>query len=214
METGSKVFSAVWQATLHSRRVESASIVVSTLPGNDQPHHQRFDPTQTRDDWKTPPKIWRPLSEALGGFDLDPCSSPAADDIAEKRFIENGLKREWTGCVWVNPPFSDIDPWAEKCVTETASGRVETAILLVPDRTDTQWYHKHILRHAEVICVHEGRIQFYGDDGREANAPMGVHFAVFGSTPDSLLEVLNGWGHVIRPEIQTESQTRQVIFDA
>lgn len=40
----------------------------------------------TGPEWGTPEWIWRPLSEALDGFDLDPASGAEPKPIAARRF--------------------------------------------------------------------------------------------------------------------------------
>lgn len=74
-------------------------------------------------DWITPPEIIEPVREALGGIELDPCSSSRAQtivgatvyySIAER--LGDGLSESWCpaalgprtgGGVWVNPPGAD-----------------------------------------------------------------------------------------------------------
>ena len=57
------------------------------------------------DEWYTPKEI----IDALGEFDLDPCApvSPlykTASIMYNKN--DDGLKQEWKGRVWLNPPYS------------------------------------------------------------------------------------------------------------
>ncbi len=73
-----------------------------TLPGVDS------------DSWCTP----RWLCDALGYFDLDPCSNARSHVNAEVRYDltrgQDGLKLEWYGSTFVNPPYSDPLPWSQK----------------------------------------------------------------------------------------------------
>ena len=57
-----------------------------------------------KDEWLTPPAI---LSH-LGEFDLDPCSPITRPwDIAKEHYNinDNGLRKEWFGRVFCNPPY-------------------------------------------------------------------------------------------------------------
>jgi len=69
----------------------------------------------------TPPELARDLKAAVGGrFDTDPCSGAEPEPIAHTRYTEadDGLAADspWTGTVFVNPPYSDAEPWARKAV--------------------------------------------------------------------------------------------------
>lgn len=60
------------------------------------------------DEWYTPVEIIR----SLGEFDLDPATSPEAYSLnhSAKHIYtakENGLKQDWIGRVWLNPPYSN-----------------------------------------------------------------------------------------------------------
>lgn len=57
-----------------------------------------------KDEWLTPPEIIR----SLGEFDLDPCSPinrPWDTALNHYTIIDNGLKQQWYGRVWCNPPL-------------------------------------------------------------------------------------------------------------
>lgn len=52
---------------------------------------------------------------------------------------ENSLVRPWHknyGWLWLNPPFCDIKPWAQKCVEESKKGA--KIVMLTPIET-TEW---------------------------------------------------------------------------
>ena len=54
-------------------------------------------------EWQTPRALFQALEAEVGGFDLDPCPPGASD----------GLSKEWTGKVFVNPPYgTQISDWA------------------------------------------------------------------------------------------------------
>jgi len=155
-----------------------------------------------KDNWQTPPDLVAGLDQAVGGFDLDPCAHPQTDIGSENYCIErgeDGLVEDWHGRVFVNPPFSYKSDWLEKATNEVASGRVETAVVLTPDSTDTKsWWHEYIAPEAEYICFCEGRVSYY-DSGERAGSPtFGTAISVFGRAPPSLVEELSDWGHVVR----------------
>lgn len=79
---------------------------------------QREDDGGDRDSWCTPPEI----TGALPPVDLDPCSNERSTVRAARQCWlsrgEDGLKVPWRGSLWINGPFSDLEPWAVKLVEE------------------------------------------------------------------------------------------------
>ena len=51
-------------------------------------------------------------------FDLDPASPVGGGDVvpATRKLtrMTDGLSAEWSGLVWLNPPFSSATPWADR----------------------------------------------------------------------------------------------------
>jgi len=114
------------------------------------------------DEWYTPE--W--LVKALGKFDLDP-SAPrrnhwTADRCYTKR--DNGLALPWFGRVFLNPPYSNPDPWVEKLVQHG------NAIALYFARTDTRWMHR-ALDSADAVFFLKGRIPFVDIKGQKSGSP-------------------------------------------
>ena len=67
-----------------------------------------------------------------------------------------GLKRGWA---WLNSPFTDIEPWVQKCFYEAQRGAY--ICQLVPASTDTDWWAKHVDGKAYVVYL-GGRFAFEG----------------------------------------------------
>ncbi len=133
--------------------------------------------------WQTPPALLTAILQAAGRreFDLDPCSPaldgpvPAAVHWTE---ADDGLSRPWSGLIFVNPPYSRALPhWVAKCAAEADGGAVVVA--LVPSRTDTRWWHDHVVGMARVIMI-KGRLKFGNGQG---SAPFPSALIVWGD-PD------------------------------
>ena len=97
--------------------------------------------TSNTAEWGTPQALFDELNEEFH-FDLDPCSTHenAKCDLHYTK-AEDGLQQDWTGHrVYCNPPYGrEIGKWVKKahdsdCLT----------VMLLPARTDTQWFHKYI----------------------------------------------------------------------
>ena len=75
---------------------------------------------------------------------------------------------------FVNPPYSDLKTtkknglgWVEKAHNEALLGK--TIVLLIPSRTDTQWFHDIILKNNYKVRFLKGRLKFLDNDGKEQN---------------------------------------------
>jgi phage N-6-adenine-methyltransferase len=125
------------------------------------------------DEWATPPDIYAQL-HAEFGFDLDVCSTHE-NAKCHRHFTqaENGLEQEWTGTVWMNPPYGKhIGEWMERAYTASLNGA--TVVCLVPARTDTRWWHDFAMK-GDVRFI-KGRLTF----GAAANpAPFPSAVVVF-----------------------------------
>jgi phage N-6-adenine-methyltransferase len=137
-------------------------------------------------EWYTPAEYIEAARAVLGDIDLDPASSEVAQRTikANRIFtIENdGLKQEWHGRAWLNPPYSRdrIGDFVSKLLTEYDAGRVDAAIMLTNNCTDSSWFQKAGTR-AAAICFPRTRIKFIDPDGNESTAnPQGQAFFYYG----------------------------------
>lgn len=121
--------------------------------------------------WATPQDFYDKLNAEFQ-FTLDPCAN-AENHKCAKYFTatEDGLKQSWKGNrVFCNPPYgrNTTGLWVKKAYDETCDPNT-TAVLLLPARTDTRWFHDFILGKAEVRFV-RGRLKF-GDGNTRAPFP-------------------------------------------
>lgn len=123
------------------------------------------------DQWATPQSFFDTLNEEFA-FTLDPCADVFNHKC--KRYFtkeEDGLVQDWSGeVVFCNPPYGrEIGKWVEKCFREVYQGKCVCAVMLIPARTDTKWFHKYINHKAEVRFI-QGRLKF-GDSKNPAPFP-------------------------------------------
>ncbi len=84
---------------------------------------------------------------------FDPCP-------LNKNPIINGLELSWGTSTFVNPPYGrEIGLWVKKAYDESQLGR--TVVMLMPVRTDTNYFHNYILGKAEIRFI-KGRLKFRG----------------------------------------------------
>jgi len=83
-----------------------------------------------------------------------------ADDALSKPWSDIGDASERAPLLWLNPPFSDIAPWAKKCSQEVAQG--SHVLMLVPAAVGSNWFADFVFPFADVIALN-GRIPFMPD---------------------------------------------------
>jgi hypothetical protein len=107
----------------------------------------------------------------------------------------DALAHEWSGRVWVNPPYSKIDEFVAKLLKEVEAGRVTAAILLTNDCTDAQWFHQAVSA-CSAFCLTRGRIRFEREDGPADSPPRGQTFFYFGNDAATFRNVFRSIGFV------------------
>jgi hypothetical protein len=118
--------------------------------------------------WLTPPEIL----EALGTFDLDPCSPIQRPwDTAKNHYtiMDDGLKQDWFGRVCCNPPYGrKTGPWLAR-LADHGSG-----IALIFARTETAMFVDEVWSKATAMLFIYGRLHFHHIDGTRAKANSGA----------------------------------------
>jgi hypothetical protein len=128
--------------------------------------HQSARAETTR--WLTP----RPVLDALGAFDLDPCGAPDWPTADRTYLLENGddgLRDEWFGRVWLNPPYG-----AEAAIWLARLADHGTGTALIFARTETRMFFDTVWRRASALLFLEGRLTFLRPDTTPAGANSGA----------------------------------------
>lgn len=153
------------------------------------------------DEWYTPSNYVEAARKVMGCIDLDPASSHAAQETvqAERFFsIENdGLTQEWGGKVWMNPPYSDplIHHFSEKLIAEVTADRVQQAIVVTHNCTDTLWFHR-LEEISAALCFTRGRIAFVDPQGDRTSPTRGHVFFYIGDDVEKFSEVFKQFGFI------------------
>lgn len=147
-------------------------------------------PGRSRQDYETPPLFIEAVKRLLNidGFTLD-LAADAFNTKAEHYYTEemDALVQPWHedyrviggGWCWLNPPFANIAPWAEKCWKEGWQGcRIA---MLVPAGVGANWFRDGVHGKAAYVYFLNGRLSFDGI----APYPKDCVLALYGSE-DSL----------------------------
>jgi len=112
--------------------------------------------------WGTPLWLFELLRDEFN-FTLDVCALPGNAKCPTYFTPEdNGLKQDWNGNCWMNPPYGTaIKDWMAKARQEADNGCLVAC--LVPARPDTEWWWDNCI--ASEIRFIKGRLTFEGATG-------------------------------------------------
>lgn len=118
------------------------------------------------DEWYTPAYIFHALGVR---FDLDVASPPEGPRYvpANSFYSEKSLEREWTGFVWMNPPFGHQSTkriWLRKFFDHG------NGIALLPDRTSAPWWQEFAPM-ADAVLFMSPKVKFERPDGSVGQSP-------------------------------------------
>lgn len=180
------------------------------------------DEAKAKDTWQTPPELIGLLNKHVL-ITLDPCAGPTTNYAVNNWTIEgcdlsddnvdgniNALDTPWNHDItaapriaFVNPPFSMKGKFIDKVREELDAGRIDAAIVLLPDATDVKSYwHDGVREIADYVWFSYGRQSFIDPEtGEEVGSPTfgtTLHFCGDYEWPDSLFEDLNECGEVLQ----------------
>lgn len=151
------------------------------------------------DDFYTSKKIIDAVRSAMGSIDLDPASHAVANRIVKaKRFFsskENGLLQEWSGNVWLNPPFSLWKEFTEKLHLERTRGNVDQMCVLAALRTLSAKFFNVVHHYCQAMCILHGRIPLWGPHVKHSPTDGHVVF-YFGTNTERFIECFESLGTV------------------
>ena len=148
-------------------------------------------------EWYTPAEYIEAARKAMGSIDTDPASNDIANKIvkAEKYYTveTNGLAHDWTGNVWMNPPYSSdlISKFVEKLKEQRVN--YNQAIILVNNATETQWFYE-IVKIASAVCFPKSRVKFYMPDGKTGAPLQGQAVLYVGDNYEKFISAFGGIG--------------------
>ena len=152
------------------------------------------DSMDSEGDYYTPDKIVDMARIVMGGIDLDPASCKLANwgdaqhsGVRAARYftaIENGLDQQWSGRVWLNPPFSQWREWLSHLIGEMDAGRVTQACVLAPINavTGLAFFDTGFVRRADRLLITEGRPNYWGPKAGSPTSGYAIYY--FGPNGD------------------------------
>ena len=155
------------------------------------------------DSWGTPPDWIELARRVMGGIDVDPATNEAAQRIVGAAVYytreTDGLKHEWPGRVWLNPPYSQplVSHFAERLLSQLASGATKEAMVLVNNTTDTRT-GQALLAACSAVLFPARRVAFClpGTDQSIAGSRQGQMLLYFGPRSKEFAVACAGRGWV------------------
>jgi phage N-6-adenine-methyltransferase len=152
-------------------------------------------------EWYTPPEYIAAAIEVMGGIDLDPATTPKANEVVGATRIytadDDGLFYPWQGRVWMNPPYASelVGKFASKLAQHVQTGDVTDAIVLVNNATETGWFYT-LTSVASAVVFPKGRVRFWEPNGAISAPLQGQAVVYIGPRPDLFLNAYRqfGWG--------------------
>ena len=154
------------------------------------------------EEWYTPAYLIEAARSTMGRIDVDPASNRAAQQwIQAATFYtreDNGLLREWHGCVWLNPPYTTgiIEKFIGKLLTEMEQGRTQQAVVIVNNGTETKW-GQTIIGRANALCFPDHRVKFLAGGPLGSTPLQGQMIAGFKVSPVRFRSAFEPFGVVV-----------------
>lgn len=162
--------------------------------------HER--PVGATVEWYTPGNLFHALGVS---FDLDPAGAeiPTASDAYCMEVwtrVTNGLRKQWHGHVWLNPPYGRAAvPFIDRMI-EHADG-----LLLLPSRTETAAYQR-CLTAADALCLLRDRLWFVRNDDATGRSSFGSTLFAFGGWANDVLVGADlGWTYSRLNRLESEA---------
>lgn len=118
-----------------------------------------FNRGESRQDFETPDDFMAAVVKRFGAPEFDLAASMSNHKVPAY-FAEsaNSLTQPWSnlGLCWLNPPFSEIAPWAAKCASSGAK-----ILFLTPASVGSNWFSNYVHGKALVLALN-GRLTFKG----------------------------------------------------
>jgi hypothetical protein len=159
-------------------------------------------------DYYTPSIYVESARYVMKGIDLDPASCDEANETVKARIhytvTDDGLKQEWHGRVFMNPPWSGgAKPFVHLLLQSYRAGTVTEAILLVPQAYVDRSYMATLVN-CFPVCFTDHRIA-YGGAGKNLKTGTGNDaFYYLGPNRQRFVDEFSKHGPVLLRQMTSE----------
>jgi len=160
-----------------------------------------YQPDYDGDEWYTTAEYVEAARAVMGEIDLDPASCAAAQEVVravlyyDKQDDGLHLQSEWSGRVWLNPPYSNPSPFTDRAIEMYQAGKIDQCIILVNNATETRWFQRLLASYP--ACFLDRRISFW-HPGRSADGPRQAQVVFYlGQEWDRFVERFHSLGTIV-----------------
>lgn len=195
-------FGPEWEPRPPRREIDedTGEYLDSFRPSVSKPHVTH---NSGQNEWYTPTEIIEAARRVMGRITLDPASSVIANSIVQADYFytiqDDGLAQDWTGCVWLNPPYSqpEIGRFADKVHQEIP--RLDQLCILVNNATETAWFQR-MLEVASSVCLLRSRVKFLDMQLKATGAPLQGQVLIYvGANTDAFYAEFSALGAILEP---------------
>ena len=103
--------------------------------------HKSNTPAEIKDLWQTPKFVFDYYNQRFN-FSCDVAASKEnalCENFIDEREDSLDYAVEWGTSNWLNPPFSNIEPWISKAITRMVIND-DLTVMLLPSDTSVKWF--------------------------------------------------------------------------
>jgi phage N-6-adenine-methyltransferase len=132
-----------------------------------------------RQKWATPRWLIDTIEGWIGeSIACDACAEPSTAKSEwwygpGSSLGEDGLVGKWPsiGTTWINPPYGSAGPWVRRAIAHARHHPEARVFLLLPPRTDQQWWHDLAECGQARCCALRPRVEFDAPEGVRRHMP-------------------------------------------
>lgn len=150
-------------------------------------------------EWFTPPEYLEAARKVMGGIDVDPASTPAANSFVKAKIFytvdNSGLNKKWHGRVFLNPPYSqpEVKQFCNTFADKFTAGEVTEGCVLINNVTETA-FAQRLLNLTSVVCFPASRVKFLDAQGNPGAPLQGQMVLYFGTHGEAFAREFRGFG--------------------
>jgi len=123
------------------------------------------------DEWETPKDVFEFAVKWAGFRPALDVAATHGNAMLPKYLAYDALKNDWVFDWWCNPPYSRVAEFIEHGLLQSRLHKTR-GIFLTFAKTDTRWFHLHVVDNPNVqVKFIKGRIKFWRDGKPQGPSP-------------------------------------------